>query len=117
MAYKIFLDSGFSGEHMGLIFAHGEAHTEDAFLATRLRSKGYRVTDEAVADDEAVSDQGEAAEVLPDIDFSPDIIKAENITIAQLKEYAAKNHISLGSARTKAEIMEAISCEIGNAAE
>ena len=82
MAYKFFGDSGFSGEHMGLVFAHGESHTEDAFLASRLRSKGYSVTGEAVADDEAVSDQGEAAENLPDIDKMNLFNKAHKTTFA-----------------------------------
>ena len=100
MAYKIFLDNGFSGEHMGLVFARGEAHTEDAFLATRLQSKGYRVTDETVADDETVSDQGEAAEEQPSF---------EKMTVDALKKYAETHGIALGGAKTKAEIILAIS--------
>lgn len=109
MLYKISLDNGFSGEHMGLVFVNGEAHTEDAFLASRLRGKGYTVTAEAVAADEAVSDTGEAAEAPPLAEaggFTP--FDFERMTVAQLKEYAEAGDINLGSARTKAEIISAI---------
>ena len=62
MGFKITLDRRFSGEHMGLVFTQGTAHTEDAFLASRLQSKGYKVTSDESDGGEAVSDQGEAAE-------------------------------------------------------
>ena len=52
--FKIQMASGFSGVHMGLVFANGIAHTNDSFLATRLQSKGYNVTAEAAADDQEV---------------------------------------------------------------
>lgn len=104
MAYKIFLDNGFSGEHMGLVFAQGEAHTKDAFLASRLQSKGYSVTDEAVADDETVSEQGEAAEDCGE--FTP--FDFERMTVAQLKEYAKAGNIALDGAKTKDDIIAAI---------
>lgn len=100
MGYIISLASGFSGEHMGLVFAGGEAHTDDAFLATRLQSKGYTVTAEKVADDEAASDSGEAAEGLPDFD---------KMTVDALKKYAEIHGIALGGAKTKAEIIAVIS--------
>lgn len=100
MVYTISLDNGFSGEHMGLVFANGEAHTDDAFLASRLRSKGYSVTSKAVADDETVSDRGEAAEELPDLD---------KMNLAQLKEFAESRHIDISGAKTKFEVVAAIS--------
>ncbi len=109
MLHKISLDNGFSGEHMGLVFVNGEAHTEDAFLASRLRGKGYSVTAEAGAVDETVSDTGEASEALPFAEaggFTP--LDFERMTVAQLKEYAEAGNIDLGSARTKAEIISAI---------
>lgn len=109
MLYKISLDNGFSGEHFGLSFANGKAVTEDAFLASRLRGKGYHVTAEAVAADEAVSDQGEAAEAPPFAEvsgFTP--LDFERMKVEQLKEYAAAGGIDLGKAKTKAEIIAAI---------
>lgn len=105
MLYMISLDNGFSGEHFGLSFANGEAHTEDAFLASRLRGKGYTVTAEAVAADETVSDTGEAAEVPTDID---------KMNLAQLKEFAKSKHIDLGSAKTKFEVITAINMAISD---
>ena len=44
--FTIQMASGFSGVHMGLVFANGVAQTDDAFLATRVQSKGYKVTAE-----------------------------------------------------------------------
>lgn len=93
--YRIFLDNGFSGRHMGLSFANGEARTEDAFLAARLRSRGY-----SVAADETAADTGGADEVPPNLD---------GMTVAQLKEYAEACGIDLGGAKTKAEIIAVIS--------
>lgn len=93
--YRIFLNNGFSGKHMGLSFAGGEARTEDAFLATRLRSKGY-----TVAADETATDTGGADEVPSNFD---------GMTVAQLKEYAETGGIDLGGAKTKAEIIAVIS--------
>lgn len=105
MAYKILLDNGFSGEHMGLVFAHGEACTNDAFLASRLQSKGYTVTADKSVVGEAVPDSGEAAEALPDID---------KMNLAQLKEFAESKHIDLGSAKTKFEVVAAINAAIAD---
>ena len=46
MSYTISIpeNSAFTGDHMGLTFTHGKAHTDDYFLASRLQSKGYTVT-------------------------------------------------------------------------
>ena len=127
MLYEISLGNGFSGEHMGLTFANGKAHTEDAFLASRLRGKGYTVTDETVAVDETVSDTGEASEAPPFIDVDEETLEAaaelaeaggftpldfERMTVAQLKEYAEAGGIDLGKAKTKAEIIAAITAEM-----
>ena len=127
MLHKISLDNKFSGEHFGLVFVNGEAHTEDKFLASRLRGKGYHVTAEAVADDEAVSDTGEAPEAPPFIDVDEGAFEAaeqlaeagkisprdfEKMTVADLKSFAEEKKIDLSSARTKAEIIALI-----NAAE
>lgn len=121
MLYGISLDNGFSGEHFGLVFANGKAHTEDIFLASRLQSKGYNVTAEAVAADETVSDTGEASKAPPFIDegtfeateqlaeagkISPQDF--EKMTVADLKALAGEKGINLGSAKTKADIIAAI---------
>ncbi|MBQ5320330.1 MAG: hypothetical protein J6K17_14665 [Oscillospiraceae bacterium] len=60
--FTIQMASGFSGVHMGLVFANGKAQTNDAFLATRLKSKGYTVTAEKVADDTKAPEQVEKSE-------------------------------------------------------
>lgn len=123
MLYEISLDNGFSGEHMGLSFANGKAHTEDAFLASRLRGKGYNVTAAAGAADKMVSDQGEASEAPPFADINKETLEAaaefaeageltpsdlDKMNIAQLKVFAEENGIDLGSAKLKAEIIAAI---------
>lgn len=118
MVFRISLDNGFSGKHIGLVFAHGEARTEDAFLATRLQSKGYHVAAETVAADEAVSDQGEAAEAPPFFDeeifeadgFTPQDF--EKMTVDALKKYAEEKKIDLGSAKLKGEIITVISAAV-----
>lgn len=109
MLYKISLDNGFSGEHFGLSFANGEAHTEDAFLASRLRGKGYNVTAAAGAADKMVSDQGEASEAPPFAEAG-ELTQSDldKMNIAQLKAFAEENGIDLGSAKLKAEIIAAI---------
>ncbi len=113
MVYKISLpgNNSFSGEHMGLIFTQGEARTGDAFLASRLRSKGYTVTTVEGVGGEEVSDQGEAPEAHITA-AEAGRIKLEEMTVPQLKEIAAAKNIDLSGARTKAEIILAI-----NAAE
>ena len=60
--FTIQMDSGFSGVHMGLVFANGTAQTDDAFLATRLKSKGYTVTAEKGTDDTETPEQMEEPE-------------------------------------------------------
>lgn len=107
MEFKITLDRNFSGEHMGLVFTQGTAHTEDAFLASRLQSKGYKVTTDKSVDGEAVSDQGKIAEDHTDA-AETGSMGLEEMTVPQLKDYAANNGIDLGGARTKAEIVAAI---------
>lgn len=107
MGFKITLDRNFSGEHMGLVFMQGTAHTEDAFLASRLQSKGYKVTPDKSVDGEAVSDQGEAAEE-HDAAAEAGSLALEEMTVRQLMDHAANNGIALGGARTKAEIVAAI---------
>lgn len=107
MGYKILLDNGFSGEHMGLVFAQGAARTDDAFLASRLQSKGYKVAADESVGGEAAPDSGEVTEA--HIAAAEEgSMKLEEMTVPQLKEYAATNGIDLGGARTKAEIVAAI---------
>lgn len=60
--FTIQMASGFSGVHMGLVFTNGTARTNDAFLATRLKSKGYTVTAEKGTDDTKVHKQVEKSE-------------------------------------------------------
>ena len=105
MGFTVSMASGFSGVHMGLVFTNGTAHTDDAYLATRLRSKGYAVErdpDEAdtapAADDYTNTDADDAAPAVPDL---------ESLTVAQLKDLAAEDGIDLGKAKTKAEIIAA----------
>ncbi|MGN0602726.1 MAG: hypothetical protein ACI4I2_02005 [Oscillospiraceae bacterium] len=106
MGFTVSMASGFSGVHMGLVFTNGTAHTNDAFLATRLHSKGYAVErnpDEAdtapIADDYTNTDAHKAAPAAPEL---------ESLTVAQLKELALADGIDLGSAKTKADIIAAI---------
>lgn len=100
-------NSQFTGEHMGLVFTHGTAHTEDAFLASRLRSKGYTVTADEGVSGEVVHDSGEVTEAHA---AAAEVgkIPLEEMTVPLLKEYAAKNDIDLGGARNKPEIISAI---------
>lgn len=75
--YKIHLASGFSGVHMGLTFINGEAQTNDAYLATRLRSRGYTVTAEKGIDDTETPEQMEEPEGKKAKGKKPDDKKAE----------------------------------------
>ena len=93
MGFKITLDGNFTGEHMGLVFMQGTAHTEDAFLASRLQSKGYTVAEDESVGGETVSDSGEAAEAPASF---------EKMTVDTLKKYAETHGIALGGAKTKA---------------
>lgn len=92
---------------MGLVFTQGTAHTEDAFLASRLQSKGYKITpDESVGgEDVSASDEITEAHVTA---AEAGSMGLEEMTVPQLKDYAANNGIDLGGARTKAEIVAAI---------
>lgn len=106
MGFKITLDGNFTGEHMGLVFTQGTAHTEDAFLASRLQSKGYTVTADEGVSGEAVHDSGEVTEAHAAAEAGE--IPLEEMTVPLLKEHAAKNGIDLGGARNKSEIISAI---------
>lgn len=105
MGFKITLENGFSGEHMGLVFTQGTAHTSDAFLASRLKSKGYGVASDEVISGEAVHAPGEAAEAHA---AEAGKISLEEMTVPLLRERAAEKGVDLGRARTKAEIIAAI---------
>lgn len=107
MGFKITLDRNFSGEHMGLVFTQGTAHTEDAFLATRLQGKGYKVAPDEGVKDKAVSASDEITEAHVTAAEAGGMV-LEEMTVPQLKDHAANNGIDLGSARTKAEIIAAI---------
>lgn len=108
MSYKISIPENitFSGDHMGLTFTHGEAHTDDSFLAARLRSKGYTVTSCEGIGGEAVHAPGEVTEAHAAAEAGE--IPLEEMTVQLLREHAVKNGIDLGGARTKAEIIAAI---------
>lgn len=75
--FTIQMASDFSGVHMGLIFANGKAQTDDAFLATRLKSKGYTVTAEKGADDTKALEQMEEPEGKKSKGKKPDDKKTE----------------------------------------
>lgn len=107
MGFKITLDRNFTGEHMGLIFANGTAHTSDAFLASRLRGKGYGVAADEGIVGEAVHDPGEAAEGRVSAEEAGKI-SLEDMTVSLLRERAIEKGVDLGGARTKAEIIAAI---------
>lgn len=109
MSYTISIpeNSAFTGDHMGLTFTHGKAHTDDYFLASRLQSKGYTVTADEVAGGEAVHDSGEVTEAHVSA-AEAGAIPLEEMTVPMLKEHAAKNGIDLGGARNKPEIISAI---------
>ncbi|MDE5577383.1 MAG: SAP domain-containing protein [Oscillospiraceae bacterium] len=107
MGFKIIMGRNYTGEHMGLSFTQGTAHTEDAFLASRLQSKGYKVTPDESVDGEAVSASDEITEEHAAA-AEAGSVGLEEMTVPQLKEYAAKNGIDLGGARTKAEFVSAI---------
>ena len=107
MGFKITLENGFSGEHMGLVFTQGTAHTSDAFLASRLKSKDYRVASDEVAVGEAVHAPGEVTEAHAAAAEAGDI-PLEEMTVLLLRERAAEKGVDLGRARTKAEIIAAI---------
>ncbi len=109
MSYTISIpeNSAFTGDHMGLTFTHGKAHTDDYFLASRLQSKGYTVTADEVAGGEAVHDSGEVTEAYAAAAEAGEI-PLEEMTVQQLREHAAKNGIVLGGARSKMEIISAI---------
>lgn len=107
MVYTVSLENGFSGEHMGLVFTQGTAHTSDAFLASRLKSKGYTVASDEVAGGEAVRAPGEAAEAHVTAAEAGEI-PLEEMTVPLLRERAAEKGVDLGRARTKAEIIAAI---------
>ena len=109
MSYTISIpeNSAFTGDHMGLTFTHGKAHTDDYFLASRLQSKGYTVTADEVAGGEAVHASGEVTEAHVSAAEAGEI-PLEEMTIPLLKEHAAKNGIDLGGARNKPEIISAI---------
>lgn len=116
MGFKVTLAGDFTGNHMGLVFTRGEAHTEDAFLASRLKSKGYTVAADESVGGEAVPDSGEVTEAHV---AAAEAGKTglEEMTVPQLKEYAATNGIDLGRARTKAEIVAAIYAANADTAE
>lgn len=109
MSYTISIpeNSAFTGDHMGLTFAHGKAHTDDYFLASRLQSKGYTVTADKGVSGEAVHDSGEVTEAHVSA-AEAGAIPLEEMTVPMLKEHAAKNGIDLGGARNKPEIISAI---------
>lgn len=109
MSYTISIpeNSAFTGDHMGLTFTHGKAHTDDYFLASRLQSKGYTVTADKGVSGEAVHDSGEVTEAHVSA-AEAGAIPLEEMTVPLLKEYAAKNGIDLGGARNKPEIISAI---------
>lgn len=109
MSYTISIpeNSAFTGDHMGLTFTHGKAHTDDYFLASRLRSKGYTVTADKGVSGKAVHASGEVTEAHVSAAEAGEM-KLEEMTVPMLKEHAAKSGIDLGGARNKPEIISAI---------
>lgn len=77
---------GFTGEVVGVAFAGGVGHTDDPNRLAYFRRHGYEIVTEA--------------------ESTPK--KAEDMTKAELIAHAQANNIDLGDAKTKAEILAAV---------
>mgnify|MGYP003571263375 CR=1 FL=1 len=92
---KIILNSPITTDRYGLHFVKGEAHTDNEYLINRLIRKGVKVEIE-----QEVSEEKPVVEEEKTID---------EMTVAELKEYAAANNIEIPSnIKNKADIVEFI---------
>lgn len=92
---KIILNSPITTDRYGLHFVKGEAHTDNEYLINRLIRKGVKVEIEQ-----------EIPEEKPVVEEEKTI---DEMTVAELKEYAATNNIEIPSnIKSKADIVEFI---------
>lgn len=92
---KIILNSPITTDRYGLHFVKGEAHTDNEYLINRLIRKGVKVEIEQ-----------EIPEEKPVVEEEKTI---DEMTVAELKEYAAENNIEIPSnIKNKADIVEFI---------
>ena len=80
---KIILNSPITTDRYGLHFVKGEAHTDNEYLINRLIRKGVKVEIEQ-----------EIPEEKPVVEEEKTI---DEMTVAELKEYAATNNIEIPS--------------------
>jgi len=85
----------FTGAYLSVLFADGEGHTDNDYLAERFRAKGLAVT-ENTPEAPVAEDPSGAEKQLTDM------------TVAELTAYAKEHEIDLGTAAKKAEILAAI---------
>lgn len=83
---KIIAPIPFSGIRANLVFVNGESDTNDAWLIRWFKEHGYTIEDEQQGGEGGISD----------------------MTVKELKAYAAEKGIELGEAKTKADIVAAI---------
>ena len=92
---KIILNSPITTDRYGLHFVKGEAHTDNEYLINRLIRKGVKVEIEQ-----------EIPEEKPVVEEEKTI---DEMTVAELKEYAAANNIEIPSnIKNKVDIVEFI---------
>lgn len=83
----------FSGVRANLVFVNGVSETNDAWLIKWFKEHGYEVTEKP--DEPEVKDEGGEGGI-------------GDMTVKELKAYAAEKNIDLGEAKTKADIVAAI---------
>lgn len=92
---KIILNSPITTDRYGLHFVKGEAHTDNEYLINRLIRKGVKVEIEQ-----------EVPEEKPVVNEEKTI---DEMTVAELKKYAAEKNIEIPSdVKNKADIIEFI---------
>ena len=89
---KIIAPLPFSGIRANLVFVNGESDTNDAWLIQWFKEHGYEVIDKP--DEPEVEDEGGGG--------------IADMTVKELKAYAADKGITLGTAKTKADIIAVI---------
>lgn len=92
---KVILNAPITTDRYGLHFVKGEAHTNNEYLINKLIRKGVKVEVEQ-----------ESMEIKSNIKAEKTI---DEMTVAELKEYATKNNIEIPSnVKNKADIIEFI---------
>ena len=93
MKAKIILNQPLTQDRYGLHFEKGEAYTDNEYLIGKLKSKGVKV--------EILKDENP--------DKNPEEKTIDEMTVAELKEYAADKNIEIPSnVKSKADIIEFI---------